>query len=151
MYIFIFIYLEVLHEGQFLVLLHYAKVDLNGRRYENRSMFFSLVPKGKGKKISFQNVHFWLFKNRSVKAVLSYRAASKTITFSETTWKVNSTVPTFHIFVVTSPRDKLDLKIGTTFSKIMNFLKLRLLKNDPIALALSYVDDSVNVNICSKV
>lgn len=36
--------------GQLLVFLHSSRVVLVGRRYENRSTFFSLVPRSKEKR-----------------------------------------------------------------------------------------------------
>ena len=41
-------------EGQLLMLLHCAKVGLDGRRYDNRNTFFSLVPGGKEKRSIFK-------------------------------------------------------------------------------------------------
>ena len=46
--------------GQLLMLLHCYKVGLNGRHYENRSTFFSLVPGGK-EEILFSKCTFLTF------------------------------------------------------------------------------------------
>ena len=45
---------EVHTEGQRKVVLHCAKVRLDGRRYKNRRILFSLVPGGKEKTSTFK-------------------------------------------------------------------------------------------------
>ena len=42
--------LGLLAGGQLLVLSHFVKVGLDGRRYDNLSTFFSLLPRSKEKK-----------------------------------------------------------------------------------------------------
>lgn len=75
-------------------------------------------------------------------ATVSQDAASKSITFLETTL-------TFGFSGRSSSEGKLDLKIGKTFQNHI-FSVLRLQKNYPMALVLPYVVDSDNVSVCPK-
>ena len=106
--------------GQPLVILHYTKVRVNDTCYENRSTFFYRSKEAK-KKMSFQNVHFWLFENRLVNPGLSHSALSKTNTFLETSWKINLAALTFHSSETSSSEGKLGLTNGKVFSKITFF------------------------------
>lgn len=71
---------------------------------------------------------------------------SKTTTFLEI-----STSQTFYFSVTSSSGEKLDLKIGKIFSKIMFFPVLRVHKNNPVALVFFLVVYSVNANMRAKV
>lgn len=105
----------------------FVKVGLDGRRYENRSIFFPWC-QGQRKRIQFQNVHFWLLENRLVSSALFQGSASKTSTFIETTWKITSSASTFHFSVTSSSEDKFNLNNGKTFFKNHVFSVFRVHK-----------------------
>ena len=133
--------------GKLLVLWHFANKGIDSS-YESRSTFFSLLPGGKEKKIYFQSVHFWFFRNRLVSSRFSqgavargqrkesifrvlifffenrlvssgfFQGAPKKTTFLEPTGKTSSTRPTFCFSLTPSSKGEVDLKIDKTFSKI---------------------------------
>ena len=165
--------------GKLLVLWHFANKGIDSS-YESRSTFFSLLPGGKEKKIYFQSVHFWFFRNRLVSSRFSQGAVArgqrKESIFRVLIFFFWKSVSEFGIFSRCSEKNyifRTDRKNEFYPSNFLffsdtifkgwgglenwqNFLKNHLslvshiYKNDPIALALWHVVEAVNVIMLSK-
>ena len=81
---------------------------------------------GQRKKIYFQNVHFWLFENRLVKAALSQSAAFKTTTFLKRKLRISSVVPAFHFLWHHLQGTNWTWKLAKVLQKLRFYLCLQL-------------------------
>ena len=105
--------------GKLLVLLHWAKVGLDSRHYENWNTFLSLVLEGKQINHSYSFIHFWLFENRLLSAGLSPVIKSNCTFRNCMKNEFYRSNPSFFCDIMF--RGKWDLKIDKILSKTTSY------------------------------
>ena len=135
--------------GERLVLLHYAKVGLSCRCYENCSTFFSLVPGAKEKNL-FSKCLFLKFWKKISECSSFLRCSVKNSYISTNFIKNELHQSDFSVLCDVNLRVWIELKNRRTFPKNHVFLVLRVHKNALMTIALRHVVGFVNFNIRAK-